>query len=57
MQKGQWGREWVGVMYTMVVIVEQWEGNKEEYTDAQELAEEAYIGYHNVRHQGRLEEK
>ena len=57
MQKGQWGREWVGVMYTMVVIVEQWEGNKEEYTVAQELAEDAYIGYHNVRHQGRLEER
>ena len=41
----------------MVVTVEQWEGIKEEYTDAQELAEEAYIGYHNVRHQGQLEEK
>lgn len=41
----------------MVVIVEQWEGNKEEYTDAQELAEGAYVGYHNVRRQGRLEEK
>lgn len=39
----------------MVVIVEQWEGNKEEYTVAQELAEDAYIGYHNIRHQGRLE--
>lgn len=37
----------------MVVTVEQWEGNKEEYTDAQELAEGAYV----VRRQGRLEEK
>ena len=44
----------------MVVIAEQWEGNKKEYTDAQtqhEPVEVAYVGCRGVRHEGRLEEK
>lgn len=38
---------------TVVVIAEQWEGNKKEYTDAQtqyEPAEVAYVGCRGVRH-------
>ena len=48
------------MMYTVVVIAEQWEGNKKEYTDAQtqhEPVEVAYVGCRGVRHEGRLEEK